>query len=155
MVHESTRSTPLGVPTDVNQFVPELTLRDTRPSETTTLSSLRGQPVVLLFFQSSSSMTNRLIRYAREACEVYAGRVHIVLLAIDGEPIELQKLRSSYSLKLPIYEGRDLLPCFAGSSATRIVVLDSKGMVRMIAPDWREEYRESIFQVLKKIVLEK
>jgi len=104
--------------------------------------------------QCNADTTDGLIRYADKAAKVYAGRVQIVLLATNGEPSELQKIRGSYHLKLPIYDGRDILPQFAGQSVPRIVLIDGKGMIRMIAPGWHDEYGEAIYQKLLKIVQE-
>jgi hypothetical protein len=143
---------PRGSAADVNQLAPDVLLRDGLAERPISLSSLRGEPVVLLFFECGSDSVERMVRYARRAAYVYAGRVHVVLLATNGEPSDLQKLRGKFNLDMTIHDGRDILPQFAGRSAPRVVVIDDRGVIRMIAPGWKEEYSDSIFQQLVKIL---
>ncbi len=143
-----------GSPAGVDQFAPDISLHDSGSNATISLSSQRGQPVVLLLMESGAETTDRFIRYARAAASAYAGRVHVILAAVDGDTARLQKLRGMYRLPLPIYDGREVISRFAGKSATRVVVIDAKGVVRMIAPDWREEYSDQIGWTLVKIMQE-
>ena len=171
--HDSLPPPQLGAVADVNQFAPDVFLRDSRTDQSTSLSSLRGEPVVMLFTHASGETTDRIVRYARQAAKVYADRVHIVLMAVDGEAAELQKLRTTYHLSQAIYDGRDIVSQFAGSAMPRIVVVDPKGMIRMIATGWHDkdsqesiwheiatgwhdkDSQESIWRELVKIVQEK
>jgi hypothetical protein len=139
----------------VDQPAPALTLRDARTGESTSLLSLRRQPTILLFMQPSADTTDKVIRYARTAAKVYAGRAHVVLLAAEGEPADVTRIQKAYHLEIPIYEGRDVLSRFDGHSLPRVVVLDGKGVVRMIEIGWRDEYMESIYRQLVAILQEK
>jgi hypothetical protein len=144
------RQQPAPKAVEVGQAAPELALRDVEAGTLLPLASLRGKPVVLVFFESTAKPDDHIIRYLRAASRDYAGRVHVVPLMVDGDSVAVQRVR----LGLPIYAGRPALAAL-GFSTPRAIILDGKGLVRLIAPGWDADYVDLINKALNKIVIDK
>jgi len=129
-------------PADAGELAPEMLLADTITGETVRLSRLSGQPVVLIFFKPNSPMVRHVLAYADDAKSAYAGKGHVVALAVSGEAGAIVQLRSQLRVKIPIHDGRNAVRLFAGESTPRIVILDKSGTIHSITPGWGGEYPE-------------
>src|SRR5262249_4547250 len=132
---------------EVGQPAPDLALREVGTGTLLPLATLRGKPIVLVFFEATATPDDHVIRYIRAATRDYAGRVHVLPLMIDGDPAALHRVR----LGLPVYAGRPALAAL-GFSTPRAMILDGKGVVRLIAPGWDADYRDLLHNALVKII---
>ena len=107
--------------------------------------------MLLVFFKPSSKLQDHVFAYLRAASTSYAGPIHVLALAVDTPGPEALRLKTEQRLGV-IYDGSDALSQFAGRSTPRIVILDSAGTIRVIAPGWGGEYPEWLHKELLKLV---
>lgn len=139
-------------PADVGQQAPDFLLTDMVSGTTNRLNRLQGQPIVLLIFKPTSPTVRYLLAYADEAASVYAGKAHVLALAVGGDPGAVVQLRSQLRVKVPILDGREALGRFAGDATPRTVILDKFGTVVSITPGWGGEYPVRFGNQLKELL---
>jgi len=139
-------------PRDVGEAAPELAVPPVGVGASISLDSLRGRPAVLVFFKPSSRLTAHVLGYVRDASRTHGERVAVVSLACEGNSAAFPK---DFKFDLPVHDGRAALSAFAGASTPRIVVLDGKGVIRVIAPGWGGEYGDWLHKELTTIMQEK
>jgi hypothetical protein len=127
-------------PAEVGQFAPDSLMTDFVTGDTTRLSRLRGQPVMLLLFKPTSPTAQYMLAYADEARSAYAGKMHVLALAVTDDVGAVVQLRARLKLKAPTLDGREAARLFAGDTTPRTVILDKTGTIRFITPAWGGGY---------------
>ena len=70
--------------------------------DTTRMSRLQGQPVILFMFKPTSPTVRHLLAYADEIHSAYAGKVHVLALATLGVPSPLNRASAVSSKLFPV-----------------------------------------------------
>ncbi|MCX7702112.1 MAG: peroxiredoxin family protein [Gemmataceae bacterium] len=124
--------------------VPAVEVADPTTGVKVSFAAYRGRPVVVLFVRPKSRLLPWVLEYAKAASQSYAGRVHVLVLMVEGDAADAARLREQYQLNFPILSGRRLFEALGGKRTPSVWVLDESGQVRMQAPGWGGEYPDLI-----------
>lgn len=139
---------------DIDDPAPSIGLTNVRNGEQQLLASLRGKPVLLVFFKPTSPLIDVTLRYLRRTAP-YRDAVHVVPVAVDGSRDDIEKLRAAHKLPGDVFESRTALAQFAGRSTPRFIVIDKRGIIRLMLPGWNGEFPEQIHKELESILAAK
>lgn len=124
--------------------VPAVEVADPKTGVKVSFAAYRGRPVVVLFIRPQSRLHPWVLEYAKAASQSYAGRVHVLVLLVEGDADDATRLREQYKLGFPILSGKSLFQALGGKRTPSVWVLDELGQVRMEAPGWGGEYPDLI-----------
>lgn len=130
-------------PVEEGEMLPDFIARELTGGEALKSEHLKGRPAVLIFVKPSSQLARDVLHYAPAAAKSYAGRVNVHLLLVEGSLVKPET---------PIFDGKPVLPLFAGRSTPRFIILDKSGRVRTIHTGWNGEFRDLIHKELLRLV---
>ena len=119
-----------GIPSN-STFLPNFTLRNVNGHGTTTLSSLRGKPVVLNFWASWCDPCKTEAPALQELSQKYAGRMTVVGLDSQDDTGDARDFARHYHLTYPLVHagGSSIYHRWGLSGFPETFIIDSRGRV--------------------------
>jgi hypothetical protein len=128
----ATKTDPLAI----GRLIPDITPTGISTATPVKLSSLRGKPVLLAYFQPSTSTARSVLKMANE---LHSRKLGTVLPLAIGDPAEAKKLHVEQKLSVPIYNGMDVYKRHGLEATPVFVVVDADGAVRHVTRGWGSE----------------
>jgi len=131
---------------------PDLILTDLTNSKPVSLSSLRGLPVVVLWYQPSSDRTAEpVLHLAQTLFDRFGNKAYILPLAIGDGAASLQQ-RNELKLTVHVLSGHNVNKLHGISSAPYFEVLDKNGIVKFVAVGWSDDNAGAVQTELEKLL---
>jgi peroxiredoxin len=136
----------------VGSKTPNFVATDLLTKEVSRLRKWLGHPIVMVFYNPSSSSADEILQFAQSLSDNHRSRVHVLGFAI---PDDLEKVRAQQiNLKLPypILSGKSLRQSYLVEVTPKIVVVDAQGIVRGMYDGWGPEIPWAVRQDLKRCI---
>jgi peroxiredoxin len=112
------------------QRVPDFIVPDLVNHQTVDLYRQLGKPVVLLFYNPTTEIGPKVLRFGQQLSEKYRGRLTVLGLAVSADEEFVRKQHEEMRLSFPILDGHGLLLTYGVSETPRLVVIDGEGILR-------------------------
>jgi hypothetical protein len=145
--------TSLQVPVSVaglGQHAPDFVVSDFNHPEGARLRTWLGRPILMVFFNPTSSTADRVLRYAQQLQTMYGTDLNVLALSVTDEPGPVQHLRDSLKLTLPLLKGSGLRISYAVETTPKLMIIDATGVVRGSYLGWGHETSREVFEELKR-----
>jgi hypothetical protein len=120
---------PPSPPPAVGRAAPDFLTKSLLTGTPMRLARWRGRPAVLLFVRPDSTAASATLRLASDLQTRYADRLRVAVLVVSDE----EKARPSWQeFGVPLFAGRDAAERYVVNAASRVVVLDSDGVIRFL-----------------------
>jgi peroxiredoxin len=136
---ESAGSTPDFVANDLATGVP------------VRLQSLRGRPVLLLFYTPKSASATEMLKSAQALSQT----VQVIGLSVGADVGKILEQRNILAVTFPIVSGSELRSAFGIDTTPEVLVIDEKGAIRRRFEGWGEETPALIKEELQRCSPEK
>jgi peroxiredoxin len=123
-------------PLTIGQSIPDIVASSVTSTGAAKLNALKGKPVLLAYFQPSTSSARAVLKMADE---LHARKLGTVLPLAIGDPAEAKKLHVEQKLNVPIYNGLDVYKTHGLEATPVFVVVDADGVVRHVTRGWGGE----------------
>jgi peroxiredoxin len=133
----------------VGQRAPDFVATNLITSESVSLRRLLGRPVVLVFYTPNSTKAEEVLRFAQNLQDTNAGAVTVIGLAVSDDADRIRTQHKGLSLSLPVVAAKGLRQSYQIEATPKLVVLDSKGIVRGSFVGWGPETPASVNDELK------
>jgi hypothetical protein len=127
---------PAIEPLAIGRAIPDITATGITVAGPARLSTLRGKPVLLAYFQPSAPSAADVLRLANELHLRKLGT--IVPLAI-GDPADARELAAQQKPTVPVYDGTGVYKAHGLDATPVFIVVDAEGAVRHVARGWGGE----------------
>lgn len=128
---------------------PEFATTDITGKQSVSLKSMRGKPIVLAFYNPSSTFAPEMLRFLAEAAEVHQGKAWILALSVVDDNALVQKQLADLNLKVSILQGNGLRVSYEVDSTPRLILLDGEGRVRGSYLGWGRDTPREVLNDLK------
>ncbi len=146
--------TPTTLPTQpaglrVGQAAPDFVTTDITGKQSLGLKALRGQPVILAFYNPNSTLTPDLLRFLSELSAATEGKARILGLSISEDAAAVEKQLKELKTPLTVLQGGGLRLAFEVDATPRVILLDGQGYVRGAYTGWGRELPREVLSDLK------
>jgi peroxiredoxin len=111
------------------QRVPDFIVTDLVNHQTVQLYRQLGKPVVLLFYNPTTEIGQKVLRFGQQLSEKFRGQATVLGLTASEDEEFVRKQHQEMSLSFPVLDGRGLLLTYGVSETPRLVVIDSEGIL--------------------------
>jgi peroxiredoxin len=133
---EPTTALPLEVK---NKPAPEFVATSITGTGTVRLSSFKGKPTLLVFYQPRSETAPELLRWTQDLNASLGKHVHIVGMSASDDNALVLKQRTAAGVTFPILHGSGLRASYGVEVTPTCVILDAEGHIRHRAVGWGRE----------------
>lgn len=130
-------------------LAPDFVTSDMTGKHTVGLKQLRGQPVVLAFYNPNSTLAPEMLQYLAELSTAHAGKVWVLPLSVNEDAKVVAKQLAELKLSLPVLQGSGLRITYEVETTPKIVLLDGQGYVRGSYLGWGRDIPGEILSDLK------
>jgi peroxiredoxin len=134
----------------VGKPVPDFLTTDFTSKETGRLYRFRGRPLLLIFYNPTSPLTENVLRLGEEISISSKGAVGVVGLAMSQDAESVRKQRAELKLTIPVFDGRGLRQTYAVEATPKMMVIDPDGVLRGAWMGWGEETRDAVLRELRQ-----
>jgi peroxiredoxin len=142
--HAESHVVTLGKP------APEFLTTDYTGDDSGRLRRFRGKPVLMIFYDPASPLTESALRLGEEVFTKSKGTVAVLGLALSADREAILRQRRELRLTMPLFDGRGLRQSYAVKATPRLMVLDADGIVRGAWDGWGEEARDGALAELRR-----
>jgi peroxiredoxin len=129
-----------SLPVEVkNTPAPEFLATNISGMGTMRLSSFKGKPTLLLFYNPRSETAPEMLRWAQELHSSLGKYVHIIGMSTSDNSTEVLKQRTAAGAEFPILHGSGLWRSYGVEATPTCVVLDAEGHIRHRFLGWGRE----------------
>jgi peroxiredoxin len=122
-----------------NKPAPEFLATNITGTGTVRLSSFKGKPTLLLFYNPRSETAGELLRWAQEVHRTLGKHVHVVGMSTSNDATEVLKQREAVGASFPVLHGSGLWRSYGVEATPTCVVLDGEGHIRHRFLGWGRE----------------
>jgi peroxiredoxin len=116
------------------------------------LSSFKGKPTLLIFYQPRSETALEMLRWAQELQATLGKFVHIVGMSTSDDSALVLKQRSAAGATFPILHGSGLRASYGVEVTPTCVLLDAQGHMRHRVMGWGRETGPEVLAELRRWV---
>jgi peroxiredoxin len=120
----------------LGQRMPDFVCSDLLTHQTHRLERLLGKPVLVVFFNPTTPIGLKALRFAQVTAEHHPKDVNLLVLAVTEDEDLVQRQHKEMKLPFPILDGNGVLGLFGVDATPRFVVLDAQGIVRGAWTGW-------------------
>lgn len=135
---------------DLGQKAPDFVVTDLISKKSTRLSRLLGKPVLVFFYNPTTSTGKDVLQFARELAEKHGDNISILAMAVTQDAGQIRKQHSEMRLPFAIHDGKGLHLTFGVEATPRLVLLDADGIVRAAHTGWGFHTPREITQELSR-----
>ena len=146
---ESAAPLPLEVK---NKPAPDFVASSMTSTGTVRLSSFKGKPTLLIFYQPRSETALEMLRWAQELHTSLGKYVHIVGMSISDDSAFVLKQRFTAEVSFPILHGSGLRASYGVEVTPTCVLLDAEGHIRHRVMGWGRETGPEVQAELRRWV---
>ncbi len=116
---------------------PDFVAKDLMSGSPVRLQLLRGQPVLMIFFNPSSSSASETLRFGQAVRQTNQAQVLGLSVAAGTDSI----IKQCHDLRIdfPIIAGADLRSAYGVDATPRLIVIDGEGRTQRTFEGWGEE----------------
>jgi peroxiredoxin len=114
------------------------------------LASLKGKPVVLVFYHPGSVTAVDLLCFAQKLHTSYARVAHVLALSVSDDRAAVLAQVKALGLTFPIAHGAGLRISYAVETTPKIILIDSAGTVRGGYLGWGSETAGEVLGELRR-----
>jgi peroxiredoxin len=122
-----------------NKPAPEFVATSITGTGNVRLSSFKGKPTLLLFYQPRSETAPELLRWAQDLHATLGKHVHIVGMSASDETTLVLKQRTAAGASFPILHGSGLRASYGVEATPTCVIVDAEGHIRHRTVGWGRE----------------
>ena len=134
----------------VGKPVPDFLTTDYTSKESGRLRRWKGKPLLMVFYNPTSSLAEDPLRLGEEISAASRGEVGVVGLAMSADAEAVRKHRAELKLTMPVYDGRGLRQGYAVEATPKLMVIDADGVLRGSWLGWGEETRGAVLKELRE-----
>jgi peroxiredoxin len=131
----------------VGQPAPDFVTSDLVTHESARLRRWLGRPVLLVFYNPSSTTTDGLLRFAQSLSDNYPKEVAVAALCLSEDTEAVLKQRR---LTIPVLSGTGLRLSYAVDATPKLILVDAEGVVRGTYAGWGRETSVEVVAELKR-----
>lgn len=144
---DETAVAPPTNPLAVGRLIPDVTAQGVTAPGSATLSKLQGKPVLLVYFQPTTTSGPDALKLADRLHARKLGEV--VPLAI-GDPADVKRVRGELKLSVPVYDGLGVYKSHGLDATPVFVVVDAGGVIRAVVTGWADDTAEAVTQAFER-----
>lgn len=136
-------------PLIIGKPIPDISAEMQTAEATTKLSKLKGQAVLLVYFQPSSNSASGAMRLAQTLYSKHRGKAVIMPLAIG----EVGSWKNAYAIEgytMPIYDGNAVYKTHGLDATPVFIIVDRDGNTRNVTRGWGAETAETVTKELER-----
>lgn len=130
-----------GDPIAIGQPIPDITPPGITAQGSAKLSSARGKPLLVIYFQPSASSALSVLHLADE---LNVRKLGTILPLAIGEAAEAKKLQFEEKIAVPIFDGTDVYKTHGLEATPVFILVDADGVVRNVWRGWGKETPSSV-----------
>jgi peroxiredoxin len=130
---------PAAAVAAVGKAAPDFVATDFTSQQSARLGRWLGQPILLVFYQPKSPLTEEVLHFAQAIGQAHGSAVRVVGLAVSDDVPAILKQRTELGFTYPVLAGRGLRISYAVESTPKLIVLDGDGVVRGAYVGWGKE----------------
>ncbi|MFQ3591625.1 MAG: redoxin domain-containing protein [Gemmataceae bacterium] len=139
------------LPSEVrNKPAPEFVASSITSPGSVRLSSFKGKPTLLMFYQPRSETAPEMLRWAQELHSSLGKHVHIVGMSTSDESTLVLKQRNAAGATFPILHGSGLRASYGVEATPTCVIVDAEGHIRHRAMGWGRETGPQVQSELRR-----
>lgn len=128
----------------------DIKLADLANRDSAALSKLRGQPVLLIYYQPGSARAAEpVMRFAESLYIRHVGKAYVLPLAV-GDCEKAAQQRIDWELNVHILNGSEAHKNHGIEATPCFVIIDDEGIVRNITRGWSDDNADAIRRELSK-----
>jgi peroxiredoxin len=131
-----------------NGAAPDFVASDLATNAPIRLQLLRGQPVLMVFYNPNSPSAREILRFAQTINQT--SQVHVLGLSVARESAGALQQRKDMGVEFPIAAGADLRSGYGVDATPKIIVIDADCLVRRTFEGWVDETPVLIGEELKR-----
>jgi peroxiredoxin len=135
----------------IGKPAPDFVVQDFVNRQAIPLSSWRGKPVIMLFYQPGGGTARLALQYAEYWAEQYTSAA-VVGFSINDDAATVKSVQQELHLTFPTLPGKALIHSYEVSATPRFVLLDAEGVVRGKYLGWGPETAPALEAELKKLL---
>ncbi|WP_020472917.1 TlpA family protein disulfide reductase [Zavarzinella formosa] len=130
-------------PLAIGKPTPDISAEMLTAEAVTKLSKLKGRPVLLVYFQPTSTSAAALLKFAQSLHTRHRGRGAVMPLVI-GDTTAWKTAYTAGEMTVPIYDGNPVYKTHGLESTPVFVVVDAEGITRHVSRGWGGETAEQV-----------
>jgi hypothetical protein len=134
----------------LGKAAPEFLTTDYTSDDSGRLRRFRGKPLLMIFYEPGSPLSENALRMGQEIVTHSKGSVAVVGLALSADRQAILRQRRDLKLTMPLFDGRGLRQSYSVKATPRLVVIDADGFLRGAWDGWGEEAREGVVAELRR-----
>ena len=134
----------------VGKPAPDFLVTDYTSTSTGRLQRWKGKPILLIFYNPASPLTETVLRLGEEVQIASKGEVGVVGLAMAQDGAAVRRQRAELKLTIPLFDGRGLRQTFAVEATPKLVVVDADGVLRGAWVGWGSETHDAVLKELRQ-----
>ena len=124
-------------PSLTNSTAPDFVAKDLVSGAQVRLQLLRGKPVLMIFFNPTSSSASDTLRFGQALRQT--NQAHVLGLSVAPGTDTIIKLCRALELDFPIIAGAELRSAYGVDSTPRLIVIDGEGRIQRSFEGWGQE----------------
>jgi peroxiredoxin len=140
---------PVKVQVISSPTAPDFVASDLNSNAQIRFQNLRGQLVLLFFYNPKSSSASATLRFAQTIKQM--NQIQVLGMSVTGEAFSSTKQRDELSIDFPIVAGADMRLAYGVDSTPTLILIDGEGVIRRTFEGWGEETPELIREELRRL----
>jgi peroxiredoxin len=128
---------PIAASAVATPTAPDFIATDLASAAPIRMQLLRGQPVLLLFYNPRSASAAESLRFAQSISQTTS--VHVLGLSVVDEADAVLKQCGDLELTFPLAIGAKLRSAYGVDATPKIILIDANGSVRRAFEGWGQE----------------
>ncbi len=135
----------------VGKSAPDFVVQDMITQATVPLRSLRGRPVIMVFYQPGGGTARLALQYSQYWAELYP-KAAVIGFSVSDDAAAVKRVHEEMRLTFPTLSGKALLQSYEVAATPRFVLLDAEGIVHGKYLGWGPETAPALEAELKKLL---
>jgi hypothetical protein len=136
-------------PLTTGKAIPDVTAAGITVAGSARLSTLRGKPVLIAYFQPTASSATDVLKLAND---LHARKLGTILPLAIGDPADVKALVAEQKPTVPVYDGTAVYKAHGLEATPVFVVVDGDGMVRHVVRGWGGETSSDVTRAFERWV---
>ncbi|MEY4614406.1 hypothetical protein EBX93_05415 [bacterium] len=134
----------------IGQKAPDFIAQNLLKQESVRLARLEGKSIVMVFYNPKSPLSSEVLDFASKIQSTHGDQVTVLGMSVVNDNEIVRKQAESSKINFMVLDGSGLRSSYNLESTPKILVLDSKGVVRMNCLGWGQETQSEISSELKR-----